>query len=82
MAVSQRLVALDVLRGLTIALMIMVNTPGSWEYVYPPLRHSAWNGCTPTDLVFPFFLFIVGVSMWYSFKKYGGGITSSGLKKC
>jgi len=79
--VAKRLVALDVLRGLTIALMIMVNTPGSWEYVYPPLRHSAWNGCTPTDLVFPFFLFIVGVSMWYSFKKYGGGITSSGLKK-
>ncbi|MFK5878648.1 MAG: heparan-alpha-glucosaminide N-acetyltransferase domain-containing protein [Flavobacteriaceae bacterium] len=78
---AKRLVALDVLRGFTIALMIMVNTPGSWSYVYPPLRHSDWDGATPTDLVFPFFLFIVGVSMWYSFKKYGGGITRLGLKK-
>ena len=60
---AQRLMALDVMRGLTIALMIMVNTPGSWSYVYPPLLHSKWNGCTPTDLVFPFFLFIVGVSI-------------------
>lgn len=77
----KRLLALDVLRGLTIALMIMVNTPGSWSYVYPPLLHSEWHGCTPTDLVFPFFLFIVGVSMWYSFKKYGDGITKEGLLK-
>jgi predicted acyltransferase len=65
-----RLVALDVLRGLTILLMIVVNNPGSWKYVYAPLRHAPWNGCTPTDLVFPFFLFIVGTAMWYSFKKY------------
>lgn len=79
--VSNRLVALDVMRGLTIALMILVNNPGSWEYVYAPLRHSKWNGCTPTDLVFPFFLFIVGVSMWFSLKKYGKGITKSGLLK-
>lgn len=78
---TKRLVALDVLRGLTIALMIMVNNPGSWEYVYAPLRHSDWNGCTPTDLVFPFFLFIVGVSMWYSFKKYGEGYSKDGLTK-
>jgi len=77
----KRLMALDVLRGLTIALMIMVNTPGSWQYVYAPLRHAKWNGCTPTDLVFPFFLFIVGVSMWYSFKKYGSGLTKEGLQK-
>ena len=77
----KRLLALDVLRGLTIALMIMVNTPGSWSYVYPPLLHSKWHGCTPTDLVFPFFLFIVGVSMWYSFKKYGEGLTKKGLLK-
>ena len=49
--------------------MILVNTPGSWSYVYPPLLHAKWHGCTPTDLVFPFFLFIVGVSMWYSYKK-------------
>ncbi len=79
--VAKRLIALDVLRGLTIALMIMVNNPGSWSYVYPPLRHAKWHGCTPTDLVFPFFLFIVGVSMWFSFKKYGEGLTKSGLLK-
>jgi predicted acyltransferase len=77
----QRLIALDVLRGLTIALMIMVNTPGSWSYVYPPLLHAKWHGCTPTDLVFPFFLFIVGVSMFYSFKKFEKGITAVSFKK-
>jgi len=81
MMTAKRLMALDVLRGLTIALMIMVNNPGSWSYVYPPLLHSKWHGCTPTDLVFPFFLFIVGVSMWYSFKKYGERLTKSGLLK-
>ncbi|WP_408672257.1 acyltransferase family protein [Lutibacter sp.] len=78
---TKRLIALDVLRGITISLMIMVNTPGSWSYVYAPLRHSKWHGCTPTDLVFPFFLFIVGVSMWFSFKKYGEGLTKKGLLK-
>ena len=78
---AKRLIALDVMRGLTIALMIMVNTPGSWSYVYPPLLHSKWNGCTPTDLVFPFFLFIVGVSMWFSFKKFDKGITKMALYK-
>lgn len=78
---AKRLMALDVMRGLTIALMIMVNTPGSWSYVYPPLLHSKWNGCTPTDLVFPFFLFIVGVSMWFSFKKFEKGITKKSLYK-
>lgn len=77
----KRLVALDVLRGLTIALMILVNNPGSWEYVYPPLRHSDWNGCTPTDLVFPFFLFIVGTAMFYSFKKFENGLTKPILMK-
>jgi len=79
--ITKRLIALDVLRGLTIALMIMVNTPGSWTYVYAPLRHAKWHGCTPTDLVFPFFLFIVGVSMWFSFKKYGTGLTKEGVLK-
>ncbi len=67
---QHRILAIDVFRGLTIALMLIVNNPGSWSYVYPPLKHAAWHGCTPTDLVFPFFLFIVGVSMSISFKKY------------
>lgn len=58
-----RLRALDVFRGLTIAGMILVNNPGTWSAVYPPLRHADWHGWTPTDLVFPFFLFIVGVSI-------------------
>ena len=60
---SGRLVSLDAFRGFTIIGMIIVNTPGSWSYIYPPLRHAEWNGLTPTDLVFPFFLFIVGVSI-------------------
>lgn len=72
---TKRLIALDVFRGLTIALMIIVNNPGTWEYVYPPLLHSKWNGCTPTDLVFPFFLFIVGSAMWYSYKKFNYTLT-------
>ncbi|MFO7569236.1 MAG: heparan-alpha-glucosaminide N-acetyltransferase domain-containing protein, partial [Smithellaceae bacterium] len=67
---SSRYLALDVLRGMTVAFMILVNTPGSWQYVYPPLAHAAWHGCTPTDLVFPFFLFVVGVSIFFSFEKY------------
>lgn len=74
---SGRLVSLDIFRGLTVAFMIIVNNPGSWEFVYPPLRHSEWNGCTPTDMVFPFFLFIVGMSTWYSLKKYRNEINGS-----
>ena len=54
---------------MTIFFMILVNTPGSWSYVYSPLQHAPWHGCTPTDLVFPFFLFVVGLSMTFSFKK-------------
>jgi len=79
--ISNRLVALDVLRGLTIALMILVNNPGSWAYVYPPLLHAEWNGFTPTDAVFPFFLFIVGVSIHLAFKKYSNEHHSDALKK-
>jgi predicted acyltransferase len=63
---TSRLVSLDVFRGLTVAGMILVNNPGSWEYVYSPLEHAEWNGWTPTDLIFPFFLFIVGVAITFS----------------
>lgn len=75
MANGKRLIALDVLRGLTIAGMIVVNNPGSWSYVYAPLRHAAWNGCTPTDLVFPFFVFVMGVAMSLSYSKTGYQLT-------
>ena len=61
-----RLVSLDAFRGLTMAGMVIVNNPGDWGHVYPPLLHATWNGCTPTDLIFPFFLFIVGVSITLS----------------
>ena len=69
----QRLIALDVFRGLTIALMFTVNNPGTWSFIYDPLEHAKWSGWTPTDFVFPFFLFTVGVSAWFSLKKYQGG---------
>jgi predicted acyltransferase len=66
---SVRLLSLDVFRGLTIAAMLLVNNPGSWQHIYAPLEHAAWNGWTPTDLIFPFFVFIVGVAMTYSLGK-------------
>jgi predicted acyltransferase len=66
---GRRLDSLDVLRGLTIGAMLMVNNPGSWAHIYWPLEHAAWSGWTLTDLVFPFFLFMVGMSMMYSFPK-------------
>jgi len=67
---NKRLLALDILRGMTIAGMILVNNPGSWGAIYAPLRHAAWNGLTPTDLVFPFFMFIMGISTYLSLNKY------------
>ncbi len=67
-AASNRLISLDIFRGLTIAGMILVNNPGDWGHVYWPLEHAEWNGWTPTDLIFPFFLFIVGISMHLSFE--------------
>lgn len=67
---SGRLLSLDILRGITIAGMIMVNNPGSWSYVYAPLGHAHWHGLTPTDLVFPFFMFIMGVSTFMSLRKF------------
>jgi predicted acyltransferase len=76
---TPRYLALDVLRGITVVAMITVNNPGSWAHIYAPLRHSEWSGCTPTDLVFPFFLFLVGVSMFFSFKKYGNTLNTDSL---
>lgn len=66
----KRYLSLDVFRGMTVALMILVNNPGSWNRIFAPLRHAAWDGCTPCDLVFPFFLFCVGVSMAFSLSKF------------
>ena len=62
--------SLDVFRGLTILAMILVNNPGKWGDQYWPLAHAEWHGWTPTDLIFPFFLFIVGTSLAYSLRKY------------
>lgn len=66
----QRYFSLDVLRGLTIALMVLVNTPGSWSSIYAPFKHAAWHGFTLTDLVFPTFLFVIGNAMSFSLSKY------------
>src|SRR6476646_2122965 len=65
-APRERLLSLDVFRGLTIAGMLLVNDPGTWSAIFPPLEHAAWDGWTPTDLIFPFFLFIVGITTYLS----------------
>ncbi len=75
---SSRLLSLDVFRGLTVALMILVNNPGDWGHIYWPLEHATWHGCTPTDLVFPFFLFIVGVSISFSLGNLPGQPSTHG----
>jgi len=67
---NKRLLSLDILRGITIAGMLLVNNPGTWSYIYRPLEHAEWIGLTPTDLVFPFFVFCMGVSMAFSLKKF------------
>src|ERR1700754_4939624 len=67
---SSRSLALDIFRGMTVCFMIIVNTPGSETYIYAPLRHAAWHGFTPTDLVFPSFLFAVGNAMSFAMKKF------------
>ena len=67
---SKRLVSLDILRGITIAGMLMVNNPGTWSHIYAPLDHAEWIGLTPTDLVFPFFMFCMGVAMYFSLRKF------------
>lgn len=78
---SNRLLALDILRGITIAGMILVNNPGSWGHIYAPLEHAQWNGLTPTDLVFPFFMFIMGVSTYFSLRKYDFRFSWESLRK-
>jgi predicted acyltransferase len=65
----QRMISLDFFRGITIAAMILVNFAGDWEHIYIPLEHAAWNGLTPTDLIFPFFLFVVGISIVFAYTK-------------
>ena len=78
---GSRILALDILRGITIAGMIMVNNPGSWSKVYAPLGHAQWNGLTPTDLVFPFFMFIMGISTFISLRKYNFEARGSAIRK-
>ncbi len=68
-SIQKRLISLDAFRGITIMLMILVNNPGTWKHVYPPLLHAKWHGLTPADLVFPFFLFIMGTAMAFSFRR-------------
>jgi predicted acyltransferase len=77
--ISLRLASLDVFRGITIAAMILVNMAGVADQVYPYLVHADWNGCTPTDLIFPFFLFIIGVAMSFSLAKYTDLLSNSSL---
>ncbi|MGH6689373.1 MAG: acyltransferase family protein [Gammaproteobacteria bacterium] len=75
-----RLLSLDAFRGITVAAMVLVNNPGTWRAVYPPLRHAEWHGWTPTDLVFPFFLFIVGVAIPLALgRRLGAGQTRSAV---
>lgn len=69
---KQRYIPLDILRGLTVMFMCIVNNPGSWSHIFPPLAHAPWNGCTPTDLVFPTFVFCMGCAMAFSLAKYDG----------
>ncbi|SHL03234.1 acyltransferase family protein [Flavobacterium chilense] len=73
---KERLTSLDVFRGFTILLMTIVNNPGSWDSIYPPLEHAEWNGCTPTDLVFPFFVFIMGTAIPFAMpvKHFDSGV--------
>jgi predicted acyltransferase len=61
--IKERLISLDVFRGFTVLLMVIVNNPGSWGHIYTPLEHAEWHSCTPTDLVFPFFIFIMGTAI-------------------
>jgi predicted acyltransferase len=79
--VNQRFYSLDVFRGATVALMILVNNPGSWDHIYAPLEHAPWHGLTPTDLVFPFFLFAVGNAMAFVMPRLEAAGTGPFLEK-
>ena len=82
MNTSNRVLSVDIFRGITIAAMILVNNPGTWSQVYPPFLHAEWHGLTPTDLIFPFFLFIVGMSITFAYtKKKERGVNISVYKK-
>jgi predicted acyltransferase len=82
LSASRRFVAVDALRGLTVAAMLVVNNPGDWGFVYAPLRHASWHGCTPTDLIFPFFLFVAGASLSLSLvPRLDAGAARSGLDR-
>ncbi|MEL7484456.1 MAG: DUF5009 domain-containing protein, partial [Planctomycetota bacterium] len=76
-----RLSSLDAFRGATIAAMLLVNNPGSWSHVYAPLRHAEWHGWTPTDLIFPFFLFIVGAAMAWSLGRYDRQLSQAFIER-
>src|SRR4051812_17938875 len=78
---NKRFYSLDVFRGATVALMILVNNPGSWSNIYLPLEHAPWHGCTPTDLVFPFFLFAVGNAMAFVMPRLEAAGTAVFLRK-
>ncbi len=78
---SNRYYSLDVFRGATVALMILVNNPGTWAHIYSPLEHATWHGCTPTDLVFPFFLFAVGNAMAFVMPRFEQKGSSAFWKK-
>jgi predicted acyltransferase len=69
---KQRIISIDIFRGLTMILMTIVNNPGSWEHIYAPLEHAEWHGCTPTDLVFPFFIFAMGLAIPFSSTENSG----------
>lgn len=79
MSTESRLVSLDVFRGMTIAGMVLVNNPGTWSAIYDPLEHAEWHGLTPTDWIFPFFLFIVGVAIPIALDKYRDGRSRAGV---
>jgi predicted acyltransferase len=78
---NQRFYSLDVFRGITVAFMILVNNAGNWDFIYAPLDHSSWHGCTPTDLVFPFFLFAVGNSLAFVMPKLSAAGKNAFLRK-